>query len=577
MTRYESVTASLSEDEPRKGSFLQHTLESGGKAGVPSFSRDEMNLAEFPLTVLSTRVDPKVKTLEFSDQLRTKNGDVVERKWVITGADKFGLPTSTDDDVILGLIRLSMDDGFRNRKVYFSRYELLKALRWSTEGRSYSRLTKSLDRLSGVRIRAANSFYDNSSKTYQTCNFGIVDSYEINDHRSKNPKGETPRSFFVWSEIIFDSFRAGFIKKLDLDLYFSLKSAVSRRLYRYLDKHFYYKTVIEKPLMLLAFEKLGLSRSYRFVSSIKQQLEPAIEELTRCGFLSRCEVIGKGEQAVIRFVAGAQVVPGSPPVGDPSHTENSVRRSHQEQFPGSAALGDSRQRSAGIAPREPASSSFPAAGSDLRDQTIEALVSRGITMQQARRLLEKKSLSELETIERIIQYYDFLVETNDAKVSRSKVGFLYRAVESPYRFVVPQQFESSSSKGHARSEQGAFRNIRPEHRIRSAVPSARAQGVDSAKTHRAEMDRYRDFLDAQISSGVRKLGAGEIAKIHAQVETKMECLKSALSPERFQQALSGCVKEELIRQLKLPDFDTWSAREQGAPAASSVMKQASRP
>ena len=194
----EAPLSTASDARSQKGPFLQHIPGIPGKGGAPSFSRDEMNLAEFPLTVLSTRADPKVKTLEFSDQLRTKNGDVVERKWIITGADKFGLPTSTDDDVILGLIRLSMDDGFRNRKVYFSRYELLKALRWSTEGRSYSRLTKSLDRLSGVRIRAANSFYDNNSKSYQTCNFGIVDSYEINDHRAKknsgNASGEAPHS-----------------------------------------------------------------------------------------------------------------------------------------------------------------------------------------------------------------------------------------------------------------------------------------------------------------------------------------------------------------------------------------------
>ena len=121
---------------------------------APSFSRDEMNLAEFPLAVLSTRSNPKIKTLEFSDTQRLKSGELIERKWIITGADKFGLPTSTDDDVVLGLIKLSMDQGFRDRKIYFTRYELLKALRWSTEGRSYQRLIKSLDRLSGARIRA---------------------------------------------------------------------------------------------------------------------------------------------------------------------------------------------------------------------------------------------------------------------------------------------------------------------------------------------------------------------------------------------------------------------------------------
>ena len=115
-------------------------------------------------------------------------------------------------------------------------------------------MIKSLDRLSGVRLRSTNSFYDNVTKTYQTCNFGIIDAYEINDERAgmKGSEGDPRKSFFIWSEALFDSFKAGFIKKLDLDLYFSLKSAVSRRLYRYLDKHFYYKSVLEMPLMMLA-------------------------------------------------------------------------------------------------------------------------------------------------------------------------------------------------------------------------------------------------------------------------------------------------------------------------------------
>ena len=42
---------------------------------IPRLSRDEMNLAEFPLTVLTTRADLKVKTLEFRDSIRNKNGE----------------------------------------------------------------------------------------------------------------------------------------------------------------------------------------------------------------------------------------------------------------------------------------------------------------------------------------------------------------------------------------------------------------------------------------------------------------------------------------------------------------------
>jgi len=46
-------------------------------------TRDEMNLAEFPLTLLSTRSDPKIKTLEFKDQIRSRTGETINREWTI--------------------------------------------------------------------------------------------------------------------------------------------------------------------------------------------------------------------------------------------------------------------------------------------------------------------------------------------------------------------------------------------------------------------------------------------------------------------------------------------------------------
>jgi plasmid replication initiation protein len=156
-------------------------------------SRDEMNLAEFPLAVLSTRSDPRIKTLEFEDSIKGKNGEIIRRSWIITGADKFGLPTASDDEVLLGLMKLTVDSGFQAKKVFFTRYELLKILNWTTEGRSYLRLQNAFDRLSGVRIKATNAFYDNETKSHSTKNFGIINAYEINDGRDT----ATKPSFFI--------------------------------------------------------------------------------------------------------------------------------------------------------------------------------------------------------------------------------------------------------------------------------------------------------------------------------------------------------------------------------------------
>lgn len=554
-----------------------------GRAGV---SRDEMNLAEFPLAVLSTRVDPSLKTLEFTDHFRTKSGELVERKWIITGADKFGLPTSTDDDVVLGLMRLTMDQGFRERKVYFTRYELLKTLRWSTEGRSYSRLVKSLDRLSGVRIRSANSFYDNVSKTYQTCNFGIIDAYEINDHRTaKSDDGDPPKSFFIWSEMLFDSFRAGFIKKLDLDLYFSLRSSVSRRLYRYLDKHFYFRPVVERPLMLLAFEKLGVSRNYKYVSSVRQQLEPAADELVRLGYLESYDFVGRGEQTVIRFTAQqAQPTPHQSLRAADAEQRRSERRGERRPARGTAdvevmpAASPERRRHLVLADElSPLDISESVPGLDRSRLDLEhALVMRGITDAQASRLVAQLHSAELPRAHSIIAFYDHLVATADQRVSRNKLGFLYRAIEQPQKINVPAEFmgaDRDASDPRTGRELRARMSTRPEHRIvrasdassstrsRAALAERPVRRAPSLDADDAESQAaYREFFERELATALAGLDNGTVENVYSAVERKMGLLRSVLSPERFKEALEGCVRDELVKLLKIPTYRDWVER-----------------
>src|SRR3954464_2823905 len=108
----------------------------------PRLGRDEMNLAELPIALLADRVPQGQKTLHFEDQ---------HGRLTVTGSDAYGLPTATDTDVIVALIYLTKQrNGFRDVKVNFSRYELIKLLNWSDESWYYKRLEQSFHRWSGV-------------------------------------------------------------------------------------------------------------------------------------------------------------------------------------------------------------------------------------------------------------------------------------------------------------------------------------------------------------------------------------------------------------------------------------------
>ena len=67
-----------------------------------SDGRDEFNLAEFPLTLLTDKAPGDCKTLEWQDEIIDKATNLpVTRRVVVTGSDRFGLPTASDADVLL--------------------------------------------------------------------------------------------------------------------------------------------------------------------------------------------------------------------------------------------------------------------------------------------------------------------------------------------------------------------------------------------------------------------------------------------------------------------------------------------
>jgi plasmid replication initiation protein len=484
-------------------------------------SRDEMNLAEFPLTVLSTRANSAVKTLEFSDSVKGKNGELLTRKWIITGADKFGLPTASDDEVLLGLLKLSVDSGFVERKVYFTRYELLKILRWSTEGRSYSRLQKALDRLSGVRIKTSNGFFDNETKLHSTRNFGIIDAYEINDGRG--PGVEVKPSFFIWSETIFKSFQVGFIKKLDLDFLLDLKSAVSKRLYRYLDKHFWYRSRVQQNLFTLAHEKLGVSRTYSYASQLRQQLDPAVEELIERGFLMGVEYRGKGSDTEVIFYSAAGARKGAS-----SETSNVLQLPERE-----VSVGTDR-------PKDPETKA-----GNIYDDVRAKLIARGLRPKQADEVTSGRDEPMIKRIDAIVAYYDDLVRQQSSKISRSPIGFLYRAVEHPERFVLPRELQLPLRQAHGKVGKPATLQAE-QSRAEKSRAEAGLQEAQYLTERKQVLERLRSEVEPEL-----------MQKITADVEGALSKVRTLISPSRYKDAVEHAVEEKLSKLFALPDYEEW--------------------
>ena len=255
---------------------------------LPWEGRDELNLAEFPIACLS---HARTRRSRRSNS-RTESGTAVAAPGrraglTISASEKYGLPTSLDDEVILGLIQLTRETNFESRHVFFSRYQLIRLLGWRNEGKSYTRLETSLKRWIGVSFYYEKAWWDKAKQSWVDESFHILERVSLFDRRMKEARAqdnEPALSMFCWNEVVFRSFQSGYLKSIDMELFRRLQSPVAKRLYRLLDKRFYHKKRWEFDLRELACEHVGLSRSYD-MAGLKRKLHPAVAELESVGYL----------------------------------------------------------------------------------------------------------------------------------------------------------------------------------------------------------------------------------------------------------------------------------------------------
>jgi hypothetical protein len=284
-------------------------------------SRDERNLATYPIALLSFQKQQGRIIRQVRDRRHPLTKKPIKSVWQAEGSVQLGLPTPTDDAVLLVLIEMSREMGFP-QDVYFTRYEVLQRLGWPDNQDHYKKIYTALRRLQAVTITSENVFWDTASKSFVSTGFHVIDQFEIVNGRpgrrasgksTSKKKADTakettldlPFSHFKWSDVIWKSFRDGNLKPISLSFFFSLKLPLSRRLYRLLDSVRHDgKLRYEIGLRKLCEQYLALSPA-QYASTYKHTLIPAHQELILSGFLIDAEVVSaKTEEYKVVYTFG---------------------------------------------------------------------------------------------------------------------------------------------------------------------------------------------------------------------------------------------------------------------------------
>jgi len=250
--------------------------------------RDEMNLCELPFALLSERNGSR-KFLRFEiEDYDRESRQTISRTLTVKGDPELGLPTAKDEEIYLGLMKYTSDyNGFAEAKVVLQRSALFNLMGWPKSDWAYARLTLGMQRLVGVRLSYQSMWRDNRDKQYRDQGaFGILDSFHFRDQQQSGGSYAEHASIFRWSQVLFQSFDCGYLKRIDYGLARNL-GTTARRLYRYLDKHFHppHHTTVTIDLARLAYQHIGVSPGIELDKVRKRYLAPAAEELESAGYL----------------------------------------------------------------------------------------------------------------------------------------------------------------------------------------------------------------------------------------------------------------------------------------------------
>lgn len=420
----------------------------------PTGGRDELNLAEFPITLLADRVPSGCKTLVFEDSVHDlQTGEQVPRRVTVTGSDAFGLPTAIDDEVLVALLQITkLSNNFTEPRVRFTRYELLRLLGWSDDGRSYRRIEESLNRWMGVTLYYDRAWWNRDAQAWVSEKFHVLEHVSLLDRSTKRRLAARGKdqgfSSITWNQVVFQSFQADNLKRLDLDTYFALTGAVAKRMYRFLDKRFFQRRRWEFDLKEFAFEHIGLSRNYSDSGRIKAKLDPALDELTAIGILEpmpRDDRYVKLQRGVWKIIL-AQKASGKP--------------------------GETAERTES------------GTGSNSCASELEAeLIARGVTTTTAVELVENYSSDQ---INKKIDVFDWMKEAKDRRLGRNPAGYLVQSIRDDY--LPPPGYEPKEARARRATEAEA-------HRRRE-----RPDAVADSAAEEAQQVRITEYWEALSSS-----------------------------------------------------------------------------
>jgi plasmid replication initiation protein len=205
------------------------------------------------------------------------------------------LPGTFDQDVYVEIVRRFFEAGSPgDGGVSFTLHSFLRSMGRRADGRTYMQLRTSLARLEHTVLESSAAYFNAATSEALTGSFSVLSAVAIQRKRSADLNqltlfpalsAEPGEARVVLAPFIRGNLSAGHVTMLDTAAYFSLQSAVARRLYRLVET---VRAASDNPVWEVSVAELArvLPLAQKYPSHLLRVLRPAHEMLIASGLIS---------------------------------------------------------------------------------------------------------------------------------------------------------------------------------------------------------------------------------------------------------------------------------------------------
>jgi hypothetical protein len=290
-------------EEPEYAPSPQQTID----AMPEQLGRYDFDLAEFPMFRLyknELRNHDITKPLLYTDAIRGKGGELVERQWEAY-AGRFGFGGPSTQVLLYDLLQLYVEQGLESEFIRFGSIHALfrrREERHPSE-RDYKRMIRDFEILCGYQFACKNAFWDEGRRTYVDMIWRLFDNVCFFRGTPNVYQSEMPFGFVKVNSVLqgIARSRGFFVLGFDNKLFYKLKP-LEQRLAIYLAKRFRSQEVCTRFVDDLARAlPIEASKPWDVRATLKKTTEGLLEKGLPLLQSYRLEKSGRGGQWIAYF------------------------------------------------------------------------------------------------------------------------------------------------------------------------------------------------------------------------------------------------------------------------------------